>query len=1225
MTVNSKIKKILSITIAIVMFMSCLPVSSFAEGISAIDGDFTYNVIFDWINGTGSAVITGYSGSDSYVLIPETCTITEGEAKYIVNVIGIGDNAFANNKTLETVRGGSKIRSVGKGAFSGCSNLSTCIFTSNVTLDESAFAECPALDIVAFNSVVHAPITLERGPDESDEDYLARLTAKTNDLIGSIFKKSGHPRYTFSNTANLQYYSGSLINGSIVMSEQYVYGNIGGSNAVLLGLIKPGELADENKHLSIASSVNEIVSAAFYGHTEIIDITLPSILKRIGSMAFQNCVGLESFTVPSGTKTIGHHAFTNCIGLTELELPDSIQSIGPSSFQKCTGLKTLSLGTGLDEIPYKAFLGCTGLTDITFSDGLTSIGLEAFEECTGLKNITLPTTIKSIGSSAFVNCTGLETVSIPAASEYIIDVAAFSYCSGLKSVDFNSKLAVLSQNAFSNCSALEELVNFDTCSALTSIEKDAFAYCCSLKNVKIPESVLVIGQNAFTCCESMTALELNAKLSKIGQEAFKDCSGLAEIEVLNDVTVIDKAAFKGCSSLTKAVIGNSVTEVSESLFEDCSSLSELTFGGAITAIGNNAFKNCASLPEAVIPDAVTIIKDSTFEGCTSLADIVFGANVATIGKYAFAGCTALTDVSIPVKVTEIKDGAFAGCSALEKILVPASVTSIGAGVFENCDKLTVYCYSNSTALAYARANGINYIVLDCAHANTEWVVDIEATCTEDGLKHKECTDCGASLEQEDIPANGHSYGEWEVTLEATCTTDGSKHRICSVCEDEEIEVISQTGHTPSSLQTEEATCTQDGRTYYVCTVCGVEYDVTPIQAPGHSISDWIIDKDATCTEDGEKHRECTVCGFKYDKEVITAPGHNSTDWILDYNATATTEGRKHKECSVCGIELEVFVIPAFGGEHEYKILSETDKTCVITGYLGNDTELVLPAELNGYTVVAIGASAYEGNDKITSVTIPDTVKVISESAFLRCTNLSEVNFGSGLEEIGQQAFYGCDSLTEVTLPEGIKTIKNDAFRNNANLESINLPDSLEYIAPYAFDGCVNLVDNVEYNEGSYAAQYVADNGLVSGNTDKDIAKIEITSLPDKLVYSIGEELDLTGLVVTATYKDGTTAVIDDYGYMGFESSTAGERAIVISVGTRTANFTYTVIGMMCDVSQDGKISVVDAKMILQYLAGSRTLTDGQLAVADVNGDGKVSVVDAKWILQSVAGLRELGK
>ncbi len=64
--------------------------------------------------------------------------------------------------------------------------------------------------------------------------------------------------------------------------------------------------------------------------------------------------------------------------------------------------------------------------------------------------------------------------------------------------------------------------------------------------------------------------------------------------------------------------------------------------------------------------------------------------------------------------------------------------------------------------------------------------------------------------------------------------------------------------------------------------------------------------------------------------------------------------------------------------------------------------------------------------------------------------------------------------------------------------------------------------------------------------------------------------------------------------------------------------TTTVYG---DANGDGKVTAVDARAILQYVAG----TKGENEVVDkkymdVNGDGKVSAIDARWVLRMVAGL-----
>ena len=58
-----------------------------------------------------------------------------------------------------------------------------------------------------------------------------------------------------------------------------------------------------------------------------------------------------------------------------------------------------------------------------------------------------------------------------------------------------------------------------------------------------------------------------------------------------------------------------------------------------------------------------------------------------------------------------------------------------------------------------------------------------------------------------------------------------------------------------------------------------------------------------------------------------------------------------------------------------------------------------------------------------------------------------------------------------------------------------------------------------------------------------------------------------------------------------------------------------------DVNGDGVISAVDARIVLQTVAGLKNLSETEYKRADVNGDGVVTAVDARMILQIVAGLR----
>ena len=110
-------------------------------------------------------------------------------------------------------------------------------------------------------------------------------------------------------------------------------------------------------------------------------------------------------------------------------------------------------------------------------------------------------------------------------------------------------------------------------------------------------------------------------------------------------------------------------------------------------------------------------------------------------------------------------------------------------------------------------------------------------------------------------------------------------------------------------------------------------------------------------------------------------------------------------------------------------------------------------------VVTIGAEAFNNHVNLSSVTIPTTVKTISQSAFQyagRNTTLS-VTFNEGqLTTIERSAFQE-SGVTAISLPSGVKTIAGSTFYNCANLQSVSLPSSLTSIGDAAFAQCKNLV------------------------------------------------------------------------------------------------------------------------------------------------------------------------
>ncbi|WP_411377238.1 leucine-rich repeat domain-containing protein [Flavobacterium psychrophilum] len=109
-----------------------------------------------------------------------------------------------------------------------------------------------------------------------------------------------------------------------------------------------------------------------------------------------------------------------------------------------------------------------------------------------------------------------------------------------------------------------------------------------------------------------------------------------------------------------------------------------------------------------------------------------------------------------------------------------------------------------------------------------------------------------------------------------------------------------------------------------------------------------------------------------------------------------------------------------------------------------------------YAVTAIGESAFEHCNNLTSVTIPNSATSIGRYAFVGCSGLISVTIPNSVTTIGDEAFADCSGLTSVTIPNSATTIGKDSFVGCSGLTSVTIPNSVTTIGDGSFAECSGL-------------------------------------------------------------------------------------------------------------------------------------------------------------------------
>lgn len=143
---------------------------------------------------------------------------------------------------------------------------------------------------------------------------------------------------------------------------------------------------------------------------------------------------------------------------------------------------------------------------------------------------------------------------------------------------------------------------------------------------------------------------------------------------------------------------------------------------------------------------------------------------------------------------------------------------------------------------------------------------------------------------------------------------------------------------------------------------------------------------------------------------------------------------------------------------------------ILRSYDGAGGDVVVPAEIDGFTVDVIGINVFKG-DTIMSLTLPETVLELRSGAVASCERLASVTLPQSLVVINRMNFFSCNALSEITIPAGVRYIGDGSFRFCDALRKI----TFEGVCPAIDMDCFSILpeDAVAYVPDDQLEAYTA--------------------------------------------------------------------------------------------------------------------------------------------------------
>ena len=705
---------------------------------------------------------------------------------------------------------------------------------------------------------------------------------------------------------------------------------------------------------------------------------------------------------------------------------DRIVFAANSDFEITDGVLTNYSGTGgavtipsgkVTAIADQAFYNCVSITSLTIPEGVKTIGEKAFCQCSSMTAISIPASVRSIGDLSFEGCTKLRTITVASTS---------GYYSSEDGVLFNKDNSLLIRYPQGKTTA-----DYHVPSSVTVIEKSAFAQCLSLTRITLPTGLKQIRENAFDGDSGLISLTIPSAVSSIGSHAFRSTTGLKTLMLEAKTPSCNKNAFLGSGILRILYAGSTTQWADTNLSDVFGTQTTVYYGMSGFLVEDNVLVSYTGSAESVsVPGFIVKIDKQAFRDRNSMKSITLPTSLKYIGQSAFEGCTSLQRIMIPTSVISIEKWAFDNCDSLVKISVAPEnkYFSASGGVLYNKDKTQLLRYPPALeGDSFSIPSSVTKIGIS-AFSSCSGLAKVEIpdeVVTIDQFAFDKC----ANLTSIRIPASVRTIGNYafrsnkkltSVTLDAVSPTVGTDAFLNSP--------VAKVIYAGSQSQWNAA-----GLNKAFGSSATVYYSYKDFNIDGTTLLSYNgSDPSVTIPENVTKiasraFYDCTGMKNVTIPDKVTAIGESAFDGCTSLTSV-------HIPASVTSIGKW-----AFDGCSKLSAFSVASGNPNFASY-GDALYNKDKTKLLRYPAGKAGSSC----------TLPASVKIIGESAFTSCPNLTGVVLPSGLTTIEQDAFSQCVNLTTITLPSTVTSVGHYAFRSNVRLKTVVIMAKAPSVSSKAF-------------------------------------------------------------------------------------------------------------------------------------------------------------------------------